>query len=299
MPSGFGISNNEEFIESGDRQQLFVRSWRPDHNVRAALAIVHGFNSHGAYYEHFANAMANRGIAVYAVDLRGRGQSSGPRFDVQQFSDYVDDVHALVSTVRAREPSRPVFLLGHSAGGLIACEYALYHQQDLAGLICESFALDVPAPAAVLRIVRALAIIAPRVPVLTLSNVWFSRDESVVARMNNDVLIKDERQPARTVAAMVRASTHLRTSVARFSLPLLILHGSADAVTLPSGSEYFHEHAGSRDKTLQIFEGYYHDLINDHGHEHVVGRIHQWIEARLGTTAQHTQIGIAYINPES
>ncbi len=299
MASAFGISDNEEFIESDDRQRLFVRSWRPDHNVRAALAIVHGFNSHGGYYGNFARAMATRGIATYAVDLRGRGQSSGRRFEVRQFSDYVDDVHALVSTIRAREPSQPVFMLGHSAGGVVACEYSLSHQQNLAGLICESFALEVPAPAAVLRIVRALALIAPRVPVLTLSNALFSRDVRVVAHMNNDSLIRKERQPARTVAAMVRASTHLRTSFVQFSLPLLILHGSADAITLPSGSEYFHEHAGSRDKTLQIFEGYYHDLINDHGHEHVVERIHQWIEARLGTTAQHTQIGIAYINPES
>lgn len=293
------ISSEEEFIESGDGRRLFLRSWRPQQEVRAALAIVHGFNSHSAYYDRFGIVMASRGIAAYAFDLRGRGKSSGERFHVRQFADYVEDMDALVSVIRAREPALPLFMLGHSAGGVAASAYALEHPQGLAGLICESFALDAPARAAELLVLRALAVLAPRLPVLRLRNERFSRDEQFLARMNDDPLIRGERQSSGTLVAMIRASARLRASVSRLSLPLLILHGSADTVTRPSGSEYLHEHAGSRDKTLQIFEGYYHDLLNDQGHELVVERIYQWIDARLRADGHRTQIGIAYINAGS
>jgi alpha-beta hydrolase superfamily lysophospholipase len=97
--------------------------------------------------------------------------------------------------------------------------------------------------------------------------------------------------------ATIRARNQLRSSLAQLSLPLLLLHGSADTVTLLSGSEHMHERSASPDKTLQIFEGYYHDLINDPGHEEVTERILQWIGDRLNPEHRN-QIGIAYINAD-
>jgi len=296
MDSQNGMENHEEFIESVDGHRLLVRSWRPLAEARAMLAIVHGFNSHSAYYERFAGIIARAGIATFAVDLRGRGGSSGTRYFVRQFAEYVKDIEALVSTIRARAPALPLFLLGHGAGGLAACLYAVANQRVLAGLICESLALEMPAPAAGVQLLRALAFIAPRLPVLRLRSGRFSRDEQVVDRMNTDPLIQHERQSARTLVELIRVSSGLRASLKEIAVPLLILHGSADSVTLPSGSEFLHENASSRDKTLQIFEGYYHDLINDRGHEHVIQRICDWISDRLGSTSDRAQIGISYIN---
>ena len=98
---------------------------------------------------------------------------------------------------------------------------------------------------------------------------------------------------------MLRANEQLRAVVSQLSLPLLVLHGSADRLARPSGSEYLHEQAGSLDKTLQIFEGYNHDLIDAEGRELVAERIGQWIEARLDATVHRLKIGIEYINPGS
>lgn len=296
MDSQSGVENHEEFIESADGHRLFVRSWRPLLEARAMLAIVPGFHSHSAYYERFAGIVARAGIATFALDLRGRGRSSGTRYFVWQFAEYVEDIEALVSTIRARAPALPLFLLGHGAGGLVACLYAVANQRILAGLICESLALEVPSPAAGAQFLRALAFIAPRLPVLRLRSGQFSRDEQVLDRMNSDPLIQHERQSALTLVELIRVSSGLRSSVKEITIPLLILHGSADSVTLPSGSEFLHENASSRDKTLQIFEGYYHDLINDRGHEHVIQRIYDWISDRLGSTSDRAQIGISYIN---
>jgi len=263
--------HDEAFIDSSGGR-LFVRSWIPQRDTRAALVVVHGFNSHGGYYERFAIHLAGRGIAVHALDLRGHGNSAGRRLDVGDFSQYLDDIGALMNSDRVRQPMLPLFMLGHGAGAVAVSLYALMRQRDLAGLICESIALDLPASTTLFGWVRALALIAPRLPV--------------------------RGEPARTVAALIRARDRLRSSLGSLSLPLLVLHGSADTVTFPSGSERMHERSASPDKTLQIFEGYYHDLLDDQGHEHVMERILQWIEDRLNPEHRN-QIGIAYINADT
>ncbi len=99
--------------------------------------------------------------------------------------------------------------------------------------------------------------------------------------MNADPLIAHETQPTRTLAAMVRADERLKQGFPLVTLPVLILHGSADKATKPSGSQLFYDTAGSKDKTLKLYEGHVHDLLNDLGKEEVMADIKAWIEARL------------------
>jgi alpha-beta hydrolase superfamily lysophospholipase len=270
-----------EMFKGPSGLELFFRSWRPEGAVRGAVAIVHGFNSHGGYYSWVAEQLNASGFAAYAVDLRGRGQSAGERFFVERFTDYVGDVGALVGLARAREEGAPLFLLGHSAGGVISCLYALEHGQELAGLICESFAFRMPAPDIALAVLKGLSHVAPHIHVLKLENEHFSRDPKVLHKMNDDPLIAHEVQPTQTVAEMVRADELLQRSFSKLTLPLLILHGTADKATKPSGSQFFFETSGSRDKTLKLYEGHYHDLLNDIGKERVMADILEWLRGRL------------------
>ena len=260
---------------------IHVRAWRPEGPARGVVAIVPGFNSHVGYYTWAAERFAARGLAVYGVDLRGRGQSEGERFFVESFDEYVLDVDGLVTLARSREPGLPIFLLGHSAGGVVSCLYAIEHQTALAGLICESFAHQVPAPAIVLTAVKGASRVAPHAHVLRLKNEDFSRDPAVVQAMNADPLIKGETQPAKTVAEMVRADERLKHAFPSITLPVLILHGTADKATKPSGSRFFYDTAGSPDKTLKLYQDHYHDLLNDAGKEQVMGDVIAWIETRL------------------
>ncbi|HTT13173.1 MAG TPA: lysophospholipase [Burkholderiaceae bacterium] len=260
--------------------KLFTRVWRPE-RPRAAVVIVHGFNSHSGYYLWVADRFVANGLAVYALDLRGRGKSDGERFYVDRFADYVDDVSAFIRIARQREPGLPIFLLGHSAGGVVSCVYALEHQAEIAGLICESFAHEVPAPDLALSVLKGLSHLAPHAHVLKLKNEDFSRDPAVVAAMNNDPLIANESQPTQTVAEMVRADERLKKDFPLIKLPVLILHGTADKATKPSGSQRFYDKAGSSDKTLRLYEGHFHDLLNDLGKEEVLGDIQKWIDARI------------------
>jgi acylglycerol lipase len=271
----------EETIRARDGTELFVRGWRPDGAARAVIVLVHGFKAHGGMFEDAAGELAQHGYAAYALDLRGHGRSAGERLYVDRFEEYVADVDAVVRLARSREPGLPIFVLGHSAGGVVSSAYAIEHQDELAGFICESFAQEVPAPDAVLAIVKAISRVAPRAGVFDLKADDFSRDPEFVERMKHDPLIPRRRYPSRTVAEMRRAEQRLDTSFQRITLPVLILHGTRDEVTRPHGSQRFYDTTGSTDKTLRLYEGHVHDLLNDVGKEQVLGEITEWIDARV------------------
>jgi alpha-beta hydrolase superfamily lysophospholipase len=174
-----------------------------------------------------------------------------------------------------------MFVLGHSAGGVVASAFALKHQDKLAGLISESLAYQVPSPDFALAVLKGISHLAPHAHVLALKNKDFSRNADVVARMDADPLIAHEVQPTRTVAEMVRADERLKQDFSRYRLPMLILHGTKDLVTRPEGSQYFFDHAGSPDKTLKLYAGHVHDLLNDLDREKVMDDITDWLERRL------------------
>jgi alpha-beta hydrolase superfamily lysophospholipase len=268
-------------IDSVKGLKIFVRSWAAAPRPRAVIVLCHGVNSHGGQYVWAAEQLVAAGLTVFALDLRGRGRSEGERFYVEDIADYVSDVANTIALAKSRNPGLPVYLLGHSAGGVVSATYALDNQAQLAGFICESFAFQVPAPGFALAAIKGISHIAPRLPVLKLKNEDFSRDPNAVDALNNDPLIAHEAQPAITVAALVRADERLHDGFPLVTLPLLIMHGTDDKATVCRGSQFFYETAGSSDKTLKLYEGHYHDLLNDIGKEQAMADIVRWINERI------------------
>ena len=251
MTTGFGVSVVEELVESKDRTKALLRSWRP-RDVRAALLAVHEPGSNGARYRELAHLLAEHGIATCAADLRAGAHR------VMPIRRHLPDVRAMVSRVRQRDPSSPTFMCGHGTGAAIACHYAVRHEGELDGLICEGLVLEPPWRAAFRR----------KFPRLS------------------DVL----RGPG------AARGGHVRKPLRDLALPLLLLHGSEDETASPSGSEALHRHVASTNKTLQVFEGYDHHLIDGPGHALVNDRIRQWIQTQLESGSSRHRIGIEYIN---
>lgn len=274
-------ATTEETFESKGGVEIFYRSWLPEAVPTAVVVICHGVNSHGGQHAWAAERFQAHGWAAYALDLRGRGRSQGERYYVEDVADYVADVAGTIAIAKQRHPGLPVFLLGHSAGGVTSASYVLDNQQELAGFICESFAFQVPAPGFALAAIKALSHVAPRLGVLKLKNEDFSRDPEKVAELNADPYTQNETQPAATVAALVRADERLREEFPTITIPVLIMHGTEDKATVCHGSEFFFETAGSSDKTLKLYEGHYHDLLADLGKERVLADITGWIDARV------------------
>ena len=271
----------EETIDSAKGLKIFVRSWVPPSTPGAVVVLCHGVNAHGGQYLWVADRLVAAGYAVFALDLRGRGKSEGERFYVEDIADYVSDLANTIALAKSRHAGLPVYLLGHSAGGVVSATYVLDNQSQLAGFICESFAFQVPAPGFALAAIKALSHIAPRLPVLKLKNEDFSRDPKAVAALNSDPLTAHEVQPAITVAALVRADERLHDAFPTITLPLLIMHGTDDKATVCKGSQFFYDTAGAKDKTLKLYEGHFHDLLNDVGKEQAMADVLQWISAHL------------------
>jgi acylglycerol lipase len=184
MNQGTAVPVVEETYEGVKGVKIFYRSWRPDTKPRAVVVICHGVNSHGGQYIWAAERLVSQGYAVYALDLRGRGRSEGERFYVEDVADYASDAGGVIAIAKSRDPGVPLFLLGHSAGGVTSATYTLDNQHELAGFICESFAFQVPAPGFALAAIKGISHFAPRLPVLKLKNEDFSRDPKAVEALN-------------------------------------------------------------------------------------------------------------------
>lgn len=271
---------NEHTFQGQGGFEIFYRTWRPPSPPRAVVAIAHGVLSHSGYYTWAAEQLVRGGYAVFAIDHRGRGRSAGERYFIETVEDYAADLATMIGIAKQRFPGTPTYLLGHSAGGVISCIYTLLHQADIAGLICESFAFKVYAPDLALAAVKGLSHVAPHLHVLKLPIEGFSRDPAVVEAMKSDPLLANEVQPSQTVAALVRADERLEQGFPLITLPVFILHGTADIVTKPAGSQFFFDTVGSTDKTLKLYEGHFHDLLADLGKETVMADIVAWLDAR-------------------
>ncbi|MEO6546387.1 MAG: lysophospholipase [Ferruginibacter sp.] len=256
---------------------IFTRSWLPDINSIGVIVIVHGFNAHSGYYHWVAEQFTNNNYAVHALDLQGRGHSEGERFYMENIEDNINDIDTLVDTVKKMHAGLPVFVLGHSAGGVMSCIYALEHQEKITGLICESFAFQVPAPDFALAILKGLSHLAPHFHAVKLKHEDFSRNPAAVTFMDNDPLIANEAQPTKTMEQLVLADERLKKEFPLITLPVLILHGTKDNAAKYSGSQFFYDNAGASDKTLKLYEGHYHDLLNDVDKEIVMADIQEWV----------------------
>ena len=274
-------SPQEQYLDGRGGRRIFTRHWRPEGSPKGAIVICHGVNSHGGQYFWAAEQFAKAGYAVTALDLRGRGKSDGERFYIDSIDEYVADVRLAVDLAKRHDPDQPVFLLGHSAGGVTSVTYALDYQDQLAGLICESFAFRVFAPNFALKLLEGASHLAPHAHVLRLKNADFSRDPDWVARLDADPFTQDEIQPVATVAAFARAGERFEREFGRIKLPVLILHGTADKATRPDGSQQFFDEAGSADKTIKLYDGHYHDLLNDYGRDQVMADIIGWMAEHL------------------
>ena len=261
-------------------RKTFYRQWKNAEKPKAVVVIVPGLNSHSGYYENFARQLNANNFDVYAIDLPGHVQPDGERYYLDDYNDVVEDIDQLVDIAKIANHALPVFLFGHGAGGIFASVYTLFYSDKCIGLITESLALQLPAPAFALSVIKFLAQIIPHTRLVQLKHEDFSRDKSFVTGMNNDSLLANGKQPLKAIQQLIIAGDYLQKNIAEIKLPLLVLHGTADKVAKHSGSEYFMKHATSFDRQLKLYEGHYHDLLNDKYNSIIVKDILRWLNER-------------------
>lgn len=276
------ISPNRRSFTGTAGVKLSEARWRPKGEARACLVLVHGLKDYGGRYGELASALAADGVATHATDLRGHGQSKGERVWVRSFNDYLADLDLSVKRARETYPGKPIFLFGHSMGGTIVTLYTITRRPDLQGLIISAGSLK-PGAALTPDLVRKAKRLSkqfPRRRTLKLNDDLFSRDRAVVARMKTDPMMDDRDGPARTAGELIQARETLQPQEGAVTVPLLVLHGSGDQVCNPDGSRELVANASSTDKTLKMYDGFYHDLLHEPDHSEVLSDIVSWVAAR-------------------
>jgi len=266
---------------STDGTRLFHR-WHPVSEPKATVVIVHGFAEHSGRYAHVIAGLNDSGFNVMAFDYRGHGHSEGRKVYIDRFSEYVDDTRCALDFAEDRGGSGPLFLLGHSQGGLITLATTLTQQRRLAGCILTSPALGIaiPVPAwkdalgkVMARLLPALAIPSGLDPKLV------CRDPEVVRAYVADPLVPNFAR-ARWYVAFIEAQQEIARRAGEIRLPALILQAGADAVVDPHASERVAGRLGSDDVTFKRLDGLYHEILNEPEGPELLRDIASWIEAR-------------------
>jgi alpha-beta hydrolase superfamily lysophospholipase len=277
------VEHTSAQFAAADGLLLTRQAWRPEGEPAAVLAVVHGYGEHGGRYRGLAEDMAARGYAVHVYDLRGHGRSAGRRGHLGRFSDYLDDTAVYLEAVREEQPGRPLLLLGHSLGGLIAAAYAEDRPTEgLAGLILSSpfLRLGIPVPPLKIGTVRLLSLAAPFMKIgNTLDSAALSHDRDVVRAYGVDPL-NHHVATARWAAEVLAAQGAVLSAAGGIRLPFLLLYGDADAVADPQAARELFAAAGAADKTSRCYEGYYHEIFNETGCAAVFADLVAWLEAR-------------------
>jgi alpha-beta hydrolase superfamily lysophospholipase len=262
---------------------LYYQCWLPDGSPKAVLLVAHGLAEHSGRYKNLVNYFVPKGYAVYALDHRGHGKSEGMRSYVDRFSDYLADLKTFFDMVHKEHKDAKIFLVGHSLGGTLAVPYAVEHQQELAGVITSGASLVAsstvsPALIAIAGVVSALL---PKMGVTVLDASTISRDKAVVDAYVNDPLVYRGKVPARTGAELARMWKQLPERMSKIKLPVLIMHGSADQLSDPAGSKLLYERVGSKDKTLKLYDGFYHEIFNEPEHKKVMADVEAWLTKHI------------------
>ncbi len=262
---------------------IYYQAWLPEGDVKAMLFVTHGLGEHSGRYMNVVNHFVPLGYAVYGLDHVGHGKSEGGRELVERFEDYTDTLTLYYKMVKGWQPGKPIFLLGHSMGGLIASYYLLDHQADFKGAVISAPAIKIGDSISKTTITmgRILSKVAPRMGLLALDANGISRDPEVVRVYVNDPLVFHGKTPARLAAEMLRAMQRVTAEVGAITLPFITLQGGQDKLVDPGGAQMLYDRAGSTDKTLKIYEGLYHEVFNEPERAQVLKDVETWLEAHI------------------
>jgi alpha-beta hydrolase superfamily lysophospholipase len=277
------MKHEEGFFKGARDHQIYFQNWLPEGEVKAVLLVVHGLAEHSGRYMNLVHHFLPLGYAVYAIDHLGHGRSDGPRVYLERFPDFTDTLATFREMIREEQNDKPVFLVGHSMGGLIGALYLLEHQGNLAGAVLSGPAVKVPdnIPPVAIFAGKVFSALAPKLRLIALDASGVSRDSAVVRAYESDPLVYRGKMTARLGSEMIKAMRRIGAEATRINLPILILQGSADRLVDPSGAQMLYDRVNSPDKRIILYEGLYHEVFNEPEHDQVLLDVETWIEAHL------------------
>jgi alpha-beta hydrolase superfamily lysophospholipase len=277
------MKHHESFFKDSGNRQIFYQYWLPETDPRAVLLVVHGFAEHSGRYMNLVNRFVGLGYAVYAADHQGHGRSEGVRAYVERFEEYTDTLVKFREIVREAQKDRPLFVVGHSMGGLIGALHLLSHQDKLSGAILSGPGVKAPDNISAVTIFagKIISSLMPRMGMIKLEEDAVSRDAAVLKAYKDDPLVYHGKITARLGAEMLKAMGRVQAEASKIKLPILILQGTGDRLVEPDGAQMLYDNVSSIDKKVIFYEGFYHEVFNEPEHDRVLNDVETWLESHI------------------
>jgi alpha-beta hydrolase superfamily lysophospholipase len=268
-----GTSNVTRREGRFSEDRLAYRVWDVD-DPKAIVVIAHGYAEHSGRYDHVGTALAQAGYAAWALDHAGHGLSKGDeRGNVGSVEDAIADMDEFVLMASASAPSLPVFLIGHSMGGMLAIAYAEQHQDRLAGAV-------VTGSAVVIGDMITDLLDLDEIPAVPLGE-FVSRDPAVAQAYDEDPLNYHGPMPRDALEHALERIEGVRSQFGKITIPILAMHGEQDALAPMQASIDIIAGVSSGDRMLRIWPGLYHEIFNEPEQDRVIGEAVRWITERL------------------
>ena len=273
--------NYEGTFQGADGLELYYQSWYPQAPARTVLVIIPGHGAHSGIFTKMVEYLIERDYIVYSFDLRGNGRSPGQRGYINSWAEYRADLTAFLDLVKSKEPQQQLFLIAQSMGGTIALDYILQETNQIQGLILLSPALGLGISSWKLIVGKILSRILPRFALDTgIDCSAASRNPEAVEACRKDSL-RHTQGTARLATELLETIEWIKAYTREIEVPILILHGGADRVTLPENSRIFFESLTLADKEMREYPDSYHELHNDINYQEVLVDMDNWIKRHL------------------
>jgi alpha-beta hydrolase superfamily lysophospholipase len=275
---------------TADGLRLERQAWPARGRPRGTVLIVHGLGEHAERYVRLAADLSAARWSVQSWDQRGHGASEGARGAIATPTSLVDDLALVVRSLRDENVPRPLVLLGHSMGGVVAARFVAGAGADhVDALVLSSPALD-PGLPWWRRLQLALA--SRLVPDLALPNglapEWLSRDPRVVRRFIDDTRVHDRITP-RLARFIVEAGREVLAAAPHWRTPTLLMWAGADRCVAPRGSAAFAAAVPARLLAKRRFDGLAHEIFNEPERDLVVGALLSWLQGSAVTRSVATR----------
>ncbi|MDP1829717.1 MAG: lysophospholipase [Archangium sp.] len=275
---------DEGFFASKDGTRLFWRSETTDAEPKAWLGVLHGYGDHCGRYQKPIEAFVKDGFGVLTFDYRGHGKADGARGDVNQWTDYLEDMKAFFARLVDAAKGKPVFLVAHSHGALIATHFvAAGAPPELKGVVFSApfYALAFEPPALKLLGAKLIKGLLPGFKIGNeLKPEQLSRDPKWQEETKHDPLYLHTTTP-RWFFECQAAQRRLAGLGPSISLPLLMLAGTADPIASMPAARAFFETVAAKDKTYKEYGDYRHEVMMELGREQVWADISSWLSKHL------------------
>jgi acylglycerol lipase len=271
---------SEATFKTTDNFEIFEQTWLCK-EAKGVVLLTHGVAEHSGRYDHVAQSLVAAGYTAVGFDLRGHGKSSGKRNYVNSFQEYLNDLEEVLNRTRNSYPDLPLFLLGHSMGGAIVTLFTIERNPKVEGILLSGPSVKISDDISpfLQKISGVISAILPKLPVVKLESKDISKDPEVVKAYDNDPLNYRGGILARTGSELLKSTKTITIRSKVIDLPLLIMHGGSDKLSDVKGSEMLFANVSSADKTLKIYPGLYHEILNEPEQDQVKTDIIDWLNA--------------------